>query len=126
MAGIAKKNLSAEQQLNYYKEATATEQGLRNAIMLLEVRQALTTSSDETMTCMVKITEFRAEVEKVHAALLVFAAENTVITPPSDQDVSTITGIVERLAKMTANNNAATEIIRTATELINALQKTRA
>jgi hypothetical protein len=126
MTGIAKKNLSTDQQLNYYKEATATEQGLRSAIRLLEVKQAMTTSSDETMLCMVKITDLQSEVEKVHAELLAFAAETTVINPPSGQDVTTITGIVEELAQMTVNNNITTDIIKTAAELINTWQKTRA
>jgi hypothetical protein len=110
---------------SYIELALATEDGLSRSISLLRTFMDTEANADETRHLRAEIAEQEATLAKVHADLLAFLAERTVIVSPTAADVREALALSRELDAIVVSSMRARDVLAAATRLAEVWGRTR-
>ncbi len=118
--------MTEEEQLASVRAYLKTEEGLEDAIALLNARKVnFATKETELKLIRIELADFKAELAKVRARLIAFESGRLSMKPPSLRVVKDITKHAAKLDKMVAKAQKTDTIIAAAKLLVQALEKTQ-
>ncbi len=104
--------MSEAEQLAALRMYLKTEEGLEDAIALLNARKVnFDTTEGELKRIRIELADAKAELAKVRARLIAFEANQLSMKPPSPEVITTITEQAKKLDEMIANAQAADTIV---------------
>jgi hypothetical protein len=104
---LMKKDCSTEENALYVRACSSTRRGYRNAIDLLRRRNLMPDATlEEQFNISAEITEKKAALGKQQNRQLAFQAGTHPIKPPTEDEVTAIKDLADRVAKLTTDGQA--------------------